>query len=354
MEWNYSGMNPESSALANIINSKSSSSIATESDVFGFGGGIAFGYFLFQYKGYPPNLYIGTRNFWHDTNQFLQNAARIYGCMIRHHTASSLSAAQKKLDNALADGPVIACLDARIFESKEFDTSEPGATIYAAILGRENGSYVLDNCSGGPVSLSEADFKRARQTQKRAKFEFFTVEKEQAPLDKKAAFTHSLKAQAETPLHPGIPASGAQSSLGLPGMQKWIKALRADKGKTSWLSIVNSTSDLSSLLQQVRYWITQFGTDGSANRILFSRFCRDNQPENMLNEALTEIEKSIESWAAIDRIAEEGIAELKRQGSDQELLQQTQSALQTEMAEELEKIYMRESKFWQLVNEKTS
>src|SRR5215510_912476 len=101
------GKEPESAAVLNALNQlgKCSSDVCTEEMLFGLGGGLGMGYFLFDMHGGHP-VVVGTR--YHaseaDTPVFVMQMCEAWGATTELKHTSSRSAATKSLIKALDDG----------------------------------------------------------------------------------------------------------------------------------------------------------------------------------------------------------------------------------------------------------
>jgi len=303
--WTYGGSHQESAAICKLCSWAAPENSLQEHDAFGFGGGIAFGFFTFEYKGELPHLYIGTMNWWHQPGRFFENAARAAGCTVRRHIASSATTASNKLHATLAHGePVIISLDERALSGQEIDPARPGRVVYPVVTGINGDTLLLDYLDSTPHEISIDAMESGRAVLKRSQFEFFTVTTEGKPSDKSEAFITCIKEQSATPLNPGIPAKPAQKRIGLPGMELMVTMLEGS-GKGSLSQIGSSPESFASLMKQMALWIAEAGTGGDAMRSLYAQFLKANGISKQHNHAAQVFEQSAVQWRAAAGVAQE-------------------------------------------------
>src|SRR5687767_6156503 len=110
------GIHPETSSLMNVlagagVTAPHTGKPFTEAMLLGVGGGVSFNYYVFQYKGWTPTLFISGRYLLQDNVAFLEGACRRLGVGTTVKESTSPKVAEKNLISALESGPVIAWVD---------------------------------------------------------------------------------------------------------------------------------------------------------------------------------------------------------------------------------------------------
>lgn len=314
--WKYGAENAAAGAVAGVVNHTAGKQILSEPMAFGLGGGPAFGYFIFEYKGMLPNLYIGTQKHWHQPGGIFSAVAKAFGLKCQMRTASTANAAHTRLMEALEKGePVIAILDGRLFTGAEIDSTSHGEPVQAVITACGGEAVELDYLREEPWRVPMDRFREARDQMKREKYAFFEIAGEPDDSRLKKSVAAALAEHCRQPLHPAIPAKGAQSSLAFDGLDRLIDALRAGKGKKSWRSIGSSSEAFAALLRQLVGWISGPGVARGANRNHYAVFLREASSileSNSVGVVAGEFENSAADWSSLSRLAEESIVSLER------------------------------------------
>lgn len=345
--WTFGAINAEAGNMARLLAHIGVEQPLDEATAFGLGGGIAFGWFTFEYKGLPPSLYIGTRSNWHDPEAALTGMAQAAGAELTRHTASTEAAAEKKLQKAMEEGnPLLVCIDERAFSGPDFDTAQAGNQVYPLLLGIDGGEYILDYLSSSPHRLTAETFQKGRAAMKRAKYEFYSVNKAKPAKNLAEYAREAIAKQTENPLHPGIRAKGAQARLGFKGLQGFLTALTAEKGKHTLRSVGATRDDFASLMEQTHYWIAEAGTGGDGLRGLYSQFLAVHGSGSNSRQAAELFVESAGAWREIARAARNCSEAL---AADQDFEDHRQAALQ-EIAGHLRVIIDRETKAFELLS----
>ena len=103
----FGGISPESAPLTNVLHAMGAS--YSEPFIFGMCGGIGASYFVFEYKGMPPNVFLGMRHGLYGSSDFFGNGCRRLGATPVFKETTSPGAAQKHLLETIAAGkPAVA------------------------------------------------------------------------------------------------------------------------------------------------------------------------------------------------------------------------------------------------------
>jgi hypothetical protein len=147
----------------------------TEALLFGIGGGIGLGYFVYLSRD-SASLFIGTRITTQEKARlgFLPTICERIGGRVIFQNASSISAAEAKLKQALADGfPVIVWVGPD--QLPYYGT--PAAYHTLVVYGFEEGRsavYIADRCPQ-PLILTPAQLRAARLGEATNKFRALIV-----------------------------------------------------------------------------------------------------------------------------------------------------------------------------------
>lgn len=303
----FGGENPEDSALATLlayggltVNDKKPS----EELIFGLTGGPAFGYFMFEYKGHEPHLYLGTRNNWHDVDAAFRDVIDVFGGKLEVRTASSVSTAEKHLLECLEAGqPVAVHVDAATLSYNQLPATWSGAVSTVVVVnGIENGVAHLADRAAVAIEVPLAELTAARLRQKKHKATLYCVAEVGSETHLVQNLPTILRGIAARALHPGIEAKGFQGNLGIAGLRKWSELAGAGKGGKSWRKVFATFPAYYAGMRSLFHWIELGGTGGGGSRRHFATFLDIAAlllNRKKLRQCAEEYRAIADSWTAI-------------------------------------------------------
>ena len=247
----------------------------TEALLMGIAGGAAFGYFVFAYEGYDPQVNILTRNTFHNYGwDPLTERLRLEQDVI-HSTTEA--AARGKLIETLEAGraPV---LWADVF-SLGYESSDLGAGMWlmqpmVVTAYEPDGEALAADRSAVPIRIPAALLDEARGKVKKEKHRLVTLEAPDEP-DLAAAVRAGIRDAVE--LFSGKPPRGSANNFGTRAYDRWITALRKPTSKGGWTTSFPPGRPLFAGLTSAFRYALQFWEDDSrtADRELFASFLEE-------------------------------------------------------------------------------
>jgi hypothetical protein len=271
----------------------------SEALLFGIGGGIGLGYFVYESGDYT-SLFIATRITTNETPQagFLHTICERAGVNTEIQTATSAVAAEKKLRVALVEGqPVLVWVDAR-----KLPYPYPAATYHALMVtGYEEtqGQYQVADRFEGQITLSPQELTGARQGEGAPKFRGLAVtpggeiKEDQLRIAMRQGILDCVEQMRE-----GFGPPNFRSNFGLQALEKWAGLLLDTKDKRGWARFFPAGLRLFNALLAAYQQIEQRG-EGGALRPLYADFLEEaawwlKRPN--LVEAAEKFRASAERW----------------------------------------------------------
>ncbi len=247
----------------------------SEALAFGASGGIAFGNFVFEYKGNLPHVAILTRNTFSPFERALDNLA------VRREQRETTDAAraEKNLREALDMGaPVLVWADMFSLAYTGLDGTQMWMMRPYLVVGREGDDFLLVDGRGEAFPISAEELGRARGKVKKDRFRMMIPE---APDSER--LPQGLLAGLKTcaALFLDKPPAGSPNNFGIGGMRHWAKLLTDPKDPKSWTKKFEPGPNLVQALAGaygqpgVWDWISGFGSPGRANRAMFADFLEE-------------------------------------------------------------------------------
>lgn len=287
------GINPETHAIGNLLNyygvlAPHSKEPYSEALLFGLGGGIAFGYFVFQYEGHDPHLYIGTRYLWHDPYRYYSKIAESLGGTLINKTTSSKSVAEKYLLEAIREeAPAIVQVDAPSLSYYGLPSTWAGAMpTVVTVYGVDSGTAYIHDTSSVPFKIKTSELASARNRSKKMKNSLFTLIPPKREPDIRNVVLKNLKDIVRNELDPGLQVKGFKGNLGLKGLNKWLQLVSSEKDVKSWRKVFRNDSSYYTGMKSLFNWIELAGTGGSGSRTQFADFL-DEVSEILSNKELS-------------------------------------------------------------------
>lgn len=248
----------------------------SEALLLGVSGGIAFGYFTFEYKGYLPHVALLPRNTFHPFSTVLERL----GIAQDVQQTKEAEVAETNLLEALNAGlhPLVW---ADAFSLSYNDpSSEAGMWNMMPILAVESDGKTVSvaDRSSQPLQISMADLTKARGRVKDDRYRIMTLSAPQA--SKLAGAVHKGICQA-IQLFTEKPPKGARDNFGFAAYQKLADMLVNTRNKQSWERIFPAGVRMYHALagspsQPGMYnWVNTWGSADGAERGLYADFLEE-------------------------------------------------------------------------------
>lgn len=274
----------------------------SEALALGASGGIAFGYFTFEYKGHLPHVALLPRNTFASFELALDNLA------IRRETRETTHAekGEENLRRELDTGnPVIVWADVFSMPYRGLPKGGMWAMQPVAVVGREGNDFLLADGSKDAVRISSEDLLAARAVVKKDRFRTMVLERPD-----EAAIPGRLRDAVATcvALFLDKPPAGAAYNFGILGLRHFAEVLVQEKGPKSWRKLFEPGPRLSQALAGthgqpgVWDWIERWGTAGGADRGTYATFLREAAVWTGLDALAVEakpLEESAQLWACL-------------------------------------------------------
>jgi hypothetical protein len=244
----------------------------SEALLLGISGGITFGYFTFEYKGYLPHVAMLTRNTFSPFSTILERM----GISQDIQQTNKADIAEKNLIHALESG-LSPLVWADQFSLPYNDLNPKDMWIIVPILAMEkdgNTVTVVDR-SSQPFHLSMDDLTKARGRVKEDRFRLMTLDAPQT--NKLPAAVHKGICQAIA-LFTEEPPRGARDNFGFASYAKFAELLVNTRNKQSWERYfapgIRMYHALAGSPSQpgAYHWVNTWGSADGAERGLYADF----------------------------------------------------------------------------------
>ena len=272
----------------------------SEALLLGISGGIAFGYFTFEYKGHLPHLAILTRNTF---NPFSTTLERL-GIAQDVQQTNRAEAAEKNLLDVLDSGlyPLVWA-DQFSLPYNCLPSDEPmwGMMPILAVESDRKSVTVADR-SSQPFHLSMAELTKARGRVKDDKYRLITLDTPQTA--KLASAVHKGICQA-IKLFTEEPPRGARDNFGFAAYEKLAHLLVNTRNKQSWerffpqgIRMYHALAG-SPVQPGAYHWVMTWGSAGGAERGIYADFLIEAAQilkKPVLNESAEKFRESYQLW----------------------------------------------------------
>ena len=272
----------------------------SEALLLGVSGGIAFGYFTFEYKGYLPHVALLTRNTF---NPFPTMLERL-GIAQDVQQTNKAETAEKNLQHTLESGlyPILWA-DQFSLPYNCLPADEPMWGMMPILaLETDSKSVTVADRSSQPLHLSMEELTRARGRVKDDKYRLITLDAPQTA--KLASAVHKGICQTIS-LFTEQPPRGGRQNFGFAAYDKLAELLVNQRNKQSWerffapgIRMYHALA--GSPVQPGAYqWINTWGSADGADRGLYADFLLEAAQllkRPALNEAAEKFGKSYELW----------------------------------------------------------
>lgn len=272
----------------------------SEALLLGVSGGIAFGYFTFEYKGYLPHVAILTRNTF---NPFQTTVERL-GIAQDIQQTNKVGIAEKNLMNALESGMYpILWADQFSLPFNGLPVDEPMWGMMPILAIESDGKTVaVADRSSQPLHISMADLTKARGRVKDDKYRLITLDAPQTT--KLASAVHQGICQAIS-LFTEEPPRGARDNFGFAAYEKLAELLVNKRNKQSWERLFAPGVRMyhalagSPVQPGAYHWINTWGSANGAERGLYADFLLEAAQilkRSALKEAAETFRESHKLW----------------------------------------------------------
>jgi hypothetical protein len=245
----------------------------SEALLLGISGGIAFGYFTFEYKGYLPHVAMLTRNTFGPFTTILERL----GIAQDLQQTNKAELAEKNLQNALDTGlfPLV-WTDQFSLPYNDLSPADMMWNMMPVLVTETDGKTVtIADRSSQPFHLSMADFTKARGRVKEDKYRLATLDAPQAT--RLPAALHKGICQTIS-LFTEEPPRGARDNFGFAAYEKFSNLLVNTRNKQSWERYfapgVRMYHALAGSPSQpgMYHWVNTWGSSDGADRGLYADF----------------------------------------------------------------------------------
>ena len=245
----------------------------SEALLLGVSGGIAFGYFTFEYKGYLPHVALLTRNTFSPFQTILERL----GIEQDIQQTNKAETAEENLMNTLESGlyPILWA-DQFSLPYNCLPADEPMWGMMPIVALESDGkTVVLADRSSQPIHVSMADLTKARGRVKDDKYRLVTLDAPQTT--KLASAVHKGICQAIS-LFTEEPSRGARDNFGFAAYEKLAEMLVNKRNKQSWerffapgVRMYHALAG-SPVQPGAYHWINTWGSADGAERGLYADF----------------------------------------------------------------------------------
>jgi hypothetical protein len=280
MKQRYTGKHYETGTVVNALDAMGvldpkTGAPYSEALALGASGGIAFGYFVFEYTGHLPHVALLTRNTISPFERMLDNLA------IRRETRETTDPrkGEENLRRELDMGnPVIVWADIYSLPHRGLDPTQMWAMLPMLVVGAKDDSFLVLDGHESPIEISAADLAKARGRVKKDRFRIMTLE---APDPEQVAAGLLRGIETCVALFLDKPPVGSANNWGVQGMRFWSKMLRETRNAKAWARQFEPGPRLSQALAGkvgqpgVWDWIQTWGTSDGADRGTYATFLRE-------------------------------------------------------------------------------
>ena len=272
----------------------------SEALLLGISGGIAFGYFTFEYKGYLPHVALLTRNTFNPFSTILERL----GIAQDVQQTNKAETAEKNLRDALESGrhPILWA-DTFSLPYTGLGSSESmwGMMPILAVQ-LEDGTVLVADRSRKPLPLSMADLTRARGRVKEDKYRLMTLD---APQPARLAAAVQKGISQAIALFTEEPPRGARDNFGFAAYEKLAEMLVNTRNKHSWERFFAPGARMyhalagSPIQPGAYHWIMTWGAADGAERGLYADFLDEAAQilkKPSLKEAAVKFRESYKLW----------------------------------------------------------
>jgi hypothetical protein len=248
----------------------------SEALLLGVSGGIAFGYFTFEYKGYLPHVAMLMRNTFNPFSTILERL----GIAQDVQQTNKAEIGENNLRNALETG-LFPILWADQF-SLSYNDLKADEVMWSPLpilaVGTDGKAVTIADRSSRPFHVAMDELTKARGRIKDDKYRLMTIEAPQPA--KLAAAVHKGICQAIS-LFTEEPPRGARDNFGFAAYEKFAEMLVNKRNKQSWERFFASGVRMYHALAGSHFqpglyqWVNTWGSADRADRALYADFLEE-------------------------------------------------------------------------------
>jgi hypothetical protein len=307
----FSGRHPETGTVRNALAYRGVIAPHTgepysEALLLGVTGGIAVGYFTFEYAGYLPHIALLTRNTFDPLENLFERLALPRDVI---HTTSAAKGEENLREVFSSGHPAIVWADLFSLSYNDLPYDERNWRVVPMLVyGLEDDCAYLADRANVPIVIPAAELQAARARIKKDKFRVMTLE---TPDAGRLSAAVSKGIWECISLYTDAPPQGKRDSFGLAALRYWAKMLTNERNKNSWIRYFAPGERLWMALAgnvaQPGIFSTIIGEDGnSAERGMYADFLNEaalilEKPD--LNVAAELFRASETEWATLAQMA---------------------------------------------------
>jgi len=280
----------------------------SEALLLGVSGGIAFGYMVFQYKGWPAHVALLTRNTFSPYRTSIDRLGIVEDTKETVDPKRGLANLIEAIENG---SPTIVWADVLSLPYTNVAANQNMWAVMPMVVHSCDGaSFHLADRSKVSWKVSAEALTAARARVKKDRFRIATL----SPPD-----ANKLPAAVEAgirqciDLFDGVGAPrGHAENFGFAGLQKWAEMLVNNRNKQSWARVFPTGADIYQALAGrqaqpgIFIWIMTWGAGPDAERGVFADFLDEaalilNKPK--LGSAAAQFRKSAQLWHSLAEAA---------------------------------------------------
>jgi len=274
----------------------------SEALLLGVSGGIAFGYFTFEYEGYPPHLVLLTRNTFNPMDTMLE---RLSIPQDVYQTDSAKKGEANLLEVLEGNHPAIIWADmfSLPYYDLPYDENNWGM-MPILVYGYENGVAHIADRAGRPFTVSADDLAKARGRVKQDEYRVVALE---APNWDRLSRAVTEGIEQSIRLFLEYPPKGKRENFGAAALQYWANMLTNTRNKQSWARYFEPGERMwlglaGSVVQPGAYGFIKREPGNSAERGMYADFLDEAAiilKKPALNEAAAQFRQSESAWSAL-------------------------------------------------------
>lgn len=276
----FGGIHPETAGLANVLAAKQivaphTDRPYTEAMLLGIGGGLGFGYILWEFQAQSPPfkvLVLAYQNNWQYPIRFYETLCRRLGLAFSLRETGGRRAAEETLHDALARStPAIAWVDRASMPYLQLpDTMKGHIGHFVTVCGQDGNDVLIDDLAARPFGVAAEEFAEARARIGSYKNRLLLVEGAATGIDLEAAIQEGI---AFCVAHLGSDSE----SFSLPAIRKWARLMTDSRHKKGWPRVFHDRRGLYSTLCSL-FEVIELQEAPGGLRGLYADFLREAAP----------------------------------------------------------------------------
>jgi hypothetical protein len=275
----------------------------SEALLMGLGGGAAFGYFTFEYKGFDPQVNLLSRNTFDPFETILERLGVPQNVL----QTTNPKKAEENLMEVLDSGkPAIVWADMMTLPYNGFEPNKGWwAMMPLVVYGYDGETVNIADRSAHAITMSADVFNAARARVKKDKFRIMTLGE---PDLKRLNASVKKGIEQSVRLFTQPPPKGTAENFGFTGMAHWAEMLTNTRNKQSWERWLPPGRRAYVALAGTGYvpgvyqWIMTYGAGNGMERELYAEFLDEAAAllyKTKLESAAHFFRQSAELWRAL-------------------------------------------------------